>query len=243
MPFKYLMFWGLLIAAGNPLYAQNQKKLRKSWIKQTVENLSGRNMEPDTLYTRYTFDKSGTLYMSFYPGWDDYEQQWTVNENDLTIGFDTYKIEELTDSSLIISKSGFRRVALLSEDHVSSLDKNLIPMGTFNDKPLYQANKFITPRYATKTSLREFIQQDTERFNIKKATYFLVTFIVTEKGEIEDIKVVKGIKPDFDAEIVKQLKKTSKKWKPAYFKGAPVQTQMFYDIKYLDSLTPVERLN
>jgi hypothetical protein len=243
MPFKYLMFWCLLIVAGNSLHAQHQKKLQKAWIKKTVEDLSGKNKEPNTSYTRYTFDKSGTWYVSFYPGWDDYKREWSVNINDLTLGFDTYKIEELTDSSLIISLNGFRRVTLLSEDYVSSQDKNLIPMGTFNDKPLYKANDFITPRYATKTSLSEFIQQDTERFNIKKATYFLATFIVTEKGEVEDIQVVKGIKKDFDAEIVKQLKKTSKKWKPAYFKGVPVQTQMFYDIKYLDSLTPVERLN
>jgi uncharacterized protein YpmB len=126
----------------------------------------------------------------------------------------------------------------LSEDHLSNQEKNLIRLGEFKGKPLYKANNFVTPRYSKKASLRDFIQKNIEGYNIKKATYFLATFIVTDQGKIENIQIVQGITDGLNNEIIKQLMKTSKDWKPAHFQGKPIQTQMFYDIKYLNSLTP-----
>ena len=84
--------------------------VERSWIKRTVENLFQRVMEPDTLYTRYTFGRS-KLFISFYPGWDDYNQEWSIKKNKLTIGFDTYDVEELTDTSPVIKLDGFRKVS------------------------------------------------------------------------------------------------------------------------------------
>lgn len=84
----------------------------------SVENLSQTELETDTLYTRYSFDKS-KLYISFYPGWDDYQQEWSTNQDNLTIGFDTYHIDELTDTSLAIKLVGFRKFNFLTEDQSS----------------------------------------------------------------------------------------------------------------------------
>lgn len=234
---KHIILLGLIFFVSLYSYPQNQNKILKSWIKSETINLSDKPFDPDTLYTRYTFERS-TLYISFYPAWDDFKQKWSVNGNNLTIGFDTYKIEELTDTSLTIALEGFRRLKFLSEDYLSTQEKNLIQIGEFKGKPLYKATSFITPRYSKKTSLKDFIQKNLEGYNIKKATYFLATFIVTEEGKIENIQIVQGITDGFNNEIIKQLLKTSKDWKPAQFLGKPIQTQMFYDIKYLNSLTP-----
>jgi hypothetical protein len=213
-------------------FSQHSKKIQKSWIKISTENLSPTEIAPDTLYARYSFDKSA-LHISFYPGWDDYQRNWSADEDNLTIGFDTYHIDELTDSTLVIQLAGFRKFSFLSEDYLSSQEELLDSIGTYNGKPLYKANDYITPRYLKGKSLSALLQKNTADYNIKKAYHFLLTFIVTENGKIENIKIVKGITYGFDNEIIKQLQSTSKDWKPARFKSNAIQTEMFYEIKYI----------
>lgn len=217
--------------------SQNKTLTSHAWLKQHVENLSDREMNEDTIYARYKFEKS-KVYISFNPGWNDYQFTWEARNNELTIGFDTYTIEELTDTSLIISLKGFRRVSFLAEDYCNSMDKHLQQIGEYNGKPLYQANRFITPRYSTKESLRPLIEQGTKEYSIPTAAYFKATFIVTENGKIENIKVLSSILEGFDNAVIAQIKKTSGKWQPAIFKGIPIQTEMFYDIRYLKSFVP-----
>lgn len=227
----------ILVVLASYAPAQNQKMIQRSWIKTSIENLSNRPAEPDTMYLRYTFSKTA-LDISFSPAWDDYKQNWSVTSNKLTIGYDAYTIEELTDSTLTISLEGFRRVRFMSEDYLNNQEKYLVSAGEYNGKPLYKANRYITPRYSGKEQFRQFVQKNAEGYNIKKATYFFATFIVTESGKVENVKIVKGITDGFDRDITKQLLKTSKDWKPATFQGKPIQVEMYYDIKYLDSLTP-----
>lgn len=233
---KYILLFALIVFTSTFSIAQSKKLIQKSWIKTDIENLTDNPTSPDTMYTRYSFEKSG-LYISFYPAWDDFKLDWSLDNDNVKVGFDTYKIEALNDTALTIALNGFRRIKFLSEEYVSSMDTNLIPLTDYNGKPLYKANNYITPRYNKKTSLRNLIEKNTTGYNIKIAAYFLATFIVTEKGEVENVQIVKGITDGFDDAVKKSLLKTSKDWKPAYFKGQPIQTQMFYDIKYLKSLT------
>ena len=216
-------------------FSQNAKAIQKSWVKMSIEDLSGTGIEPDTLYLRYTFDKP-KLYISFYPGWDDYQQEWSTKKDNVTIGFDTYHIQELTDTSLIIKLDGFHKLTFLAEEYLSCQEKYLDSIGDYEGKPLYKANKFITPRYSKGKSLGELLQKNTGGYNIKKAILFLLTFIVTENGEVENIQIVKGISSGFDSEIIKQLRSSSGDWKPARYKSNDIQTEMFYQIKYLDSI-------
>ena len=237
MLMRQILITSILVVFSIMSFAQTQKKIQRSWIKSSIEDLSGKLTGPDTLYTRYTFEKSG-LNISFYPGWDDYKLTWTFNNEKATIGFDTYTIETLNDSILVLFLEGFRRMTFIAEDYLSTQKKYLDSLGEYNGKPLYKANQYITPRFIGKDNFRNLIQKNVEGYNIKKATYFLASFIVTEEGKVENVKVIKGITEGFDREITKQLLATSKKWKPAYFQGKPIQTEMVYDIKYLDSLTP-----
>lgn len=212
-------------------------KIQRSWIKMSVENLSDREVAPDTAYTRYTFEKSKS-YVSFQPAWESYAINTSIEGNFLTIGFGTYNIEELTDTSLIIAQEGFRRIKLLSEDYLNSREDNLQQLGELNGKPFYLANKVVTPRYKKETPLSQVLSKNTEGYDFTKVSYFLMTFVVTEEGKIEHVKVENGLAEGFDAETVKNLLKTSKDWKPAYYKGKPVATQIHYDIKYLPSSVP-----
>lgn len=218
-------------------FGQNQKMIRRDWIKVSTENLSNQEISPDTLYTRYSFGKS-SLYISFYPGWNDHTQTWSSNNNNLIIGFDTYKVELLHDTALIIALDGFRRFKFLSEEYLSSKEQYLDSIGQYNNKPLFKANNYITPRYKGKGSFRDYVQNDLEGYNIKKASYFLATFIVTENGKVENIVIRSGITEGFDAEVKRKLSNSSGKWTPARFRGKPIQTEMSYEIKYLDALSP-----
>lgn len=232
---NYLLVLVILLGLPSVAFSQAEKKIQKSWIRTSAENLSAIDIGPDTLYTRYTFDKP-KLYISFYPGWDDYQQEWTIDKDKIIIGFDAYHIEELTDTSLVIKLAEFRKYSFLADDYLASQKKYLDSVGIYKGKALYRANKFITPRYVRGKPLGTLIQKSVEGYNIKRANYFLATFIVNENGEVENIKVVKGITSGFDNEIVKQLQRTSKDWKPALYKKNPVQTEMLYEIKYLDSI-------
>ena len=211
--------------------------IQRDWVKVSLENLSTQNIEPDTLYTRYSFTKSN-LNMSFYPGWNDYTQNWSIRGDNLTLGFDTYRIELLNDTALIIALDGFRRFKFLSEELLSGKEQYIDSIGQFNGKPLFKANNYITPRYKGPGSLKDYVQKDLEGYNIKQAAYFLATFIVTEEGRVENVVIKKGLTEGFDAAIKKQLVRSSKNWMPARFKGTPIQTEMIYEIKYLDPLTP-----
>jgi len=218
--------------------SQNKPSIQKSWIKTKVENLSNGPIEPDTLYTRYTFTKSD-LKFSFNPAWDDYKQTWALNGNALTIGFDNYRIEELTDTSLVYALDGFRRFRFLAEEYLSESDKFLDSIGEYKGKALYKANKIITPRYK-KESLRNEIGKSLEGYSIKKGVYFSATYVITEEGRVENVQIVNGITDGFNNAFIKQLVKTSKDWRPAAYKGKPIQTQMLYEIKYLNSIIPYQ---
>ena len=225
-------------------FSQNRKKIQRSWIKTTSTNLTGKEpqIETDTLYTRYTFD-GPNLYISFYPAWDTYKLEWSIDGDQLTAGPTIYLVEALTDSSLIIVQPGFRRTEFVTEEYISNQDTHLVSLGEYNGKPLYQANKQITPRYLKHISFYDKMREGLELGNISQPDKFQVTFIVTEEGKVENVQLVKGMAPGHDKEVLERIQKTSKNWKPAYFKGQPIQTQLLFEVKFLPSIVPAGRIS
>jgi hypothetical protein len=225
-------------------FSQNRKKIQRSWIKTTATSLTGKEPQivADTLYTRYTFDGSN-LFISFYPAWDTYKQEWSMEGDQLIVGPTIYLVEALTDTSLIIVQPGFRRTEFLTEEYISSQDKHLVSLGEHNGKPLYQANKQITPRYLKHISFYDKMREGLELGNLTQPDKFQVTFIVTEEGKVENVQLVKGMAPGHDKDVMERIQKTSKNWKPAYFKGQPIQTQLLYEVKFLPSIVPGGRIN
>src|SRR5688572_5134687 len=82
-----------------------EKLLKKSWIKHSIQEFNKQRQDSDTTYLRYAFDNSQVLF-GFDPGWHSMAMPFSVKGNMLTLGFDQWTIEELTDSTLTIFLSG-----------------------------------------------------------------------------------------------------------------------------------------
>jgi hypothetical protein len=224
--------------------AQLKQVIQKDWIKVSIEDLSERKLPDSTGYTRYSFTKSA-LNISFYPGWNQFVQTWSVTGKILIIGLDTYRIEVLNDTAFVFALDGFRRMSFLSEEYLSSKPEHLDSISMYNGKPFYKANDYITPRYQGSGTFRQYVQKATDKFQIVKANYFLASFIVTETGAVESIIIHQGISKEYDEAATEQILKSSKQWLPAKFAGRPIQTEMTYEVRYFDSFAPkkIELLN
>jgi len=231
--FRFSLLVACIFYSFNPVSAKLKKNIMRSWIKREAYDLAKNEPVDDTLYTRYTFSRNA-LYISFYPAWNDYKRDWSLSGDRLSIGYDTYTIESLTDSTLTISMQGFRRIVLDDEGYLNRKENPTV-VGQLGGEPVYEATRYITPRYEN-DDFQKTIQQNLVGYNIKKAITFSASFIVKKDGTVDSVRVMNGITYGFNEEVCKQLKRTSKKWKAAVYNGQPVHARIVYTIKYLDSI-------
>ena len=59
----------------------------------------------------------------------------------------------------------------------------------------------------------------------------LVDFIISEKGKVEDVRVLKGVDPRLDEEAVRVVS-ASPDWKPGRLRGKKVRTEMSMYIEF-----------
>lgn len=59
----------------------------------------------------------------------------------------------------------------------------------------------------------------------------LVDFIIDEKGKVRDVKVIRGVHPDLDAEAVRVIS-ASPDWKPARVRGKKVKCEMSLYVEF-----------
>jgi len=59
----------------------------------------------------------------------------------------------------------------------------------------------------------------------------LVDFIVDEKGKVRDVKILKGVDPDLDAEVIRVVE-ASPDWKPARVRGQKVKCEMSMYVEF-----------
>ncbi|HVU58179.1 MAG TPA: energy transducer TonB [Puia sp.] len=235
MPRYLVLVLALTLTSPVILYGQKKQLLQKSWIKTGLYSLPDGRQVPDTTYTRYTFLKKNAI-ISFTPNWDGASYDWSLDGNKLTLGFGSWEIEELTDSTLTLTQPEYSKIKLCAEEYLVRDSARLIQVGEFNNEPVYKGTWYVTPRWK-KGSLEGYIHKAMSVYEIRKASYFEASYIITKQGTVENVKVLSSIIPDFDATVVDLLKKTSGQWIPAAFHGQPVQTQLIYHIKYLDSIT------
>jgi len=57
----------------------------------------------------------------------------------------------------------------------------------------------------------------------------LLSFVVTEEGDVDEIKVISGVSPALDAEAVLKLSQ-SPKWTPGYIDGKPVRVHYTFPV-------------
>ena len=58
-----------------------------------------------------------------------------------------------------------------------------------------------------------------------------VIFVVEKDGSLTDMKIIRGVSPDIDAEAIRVLK-SSPKWKPGIQNGRPVRVQFSVPINF-----------
>lgn len=59
----------------------------------------------------------------------------------------------------------------------------------------------------------------------------IVEFVVGKLGRIEDVKVLRGVDPILDNEVVRVIR-SSKEWKPGYQRGNPVRVKFTLPVKF-----------
>lgn len=59
----------------------------------------------------------------------------------------------------------------------------------------------------------------------------IVSFVVNEKGMVEEPKVVSGIDPELDMEAIR-LVKSMPPWQPAYYKGKPIACMLVIPVDF-----------
>lgn len=231
LPHVSLLAVSLLLFFG-PARGQRRILLRKSWIVQAIY-LADSSRLGDTSYTRFTFDKNKS-YISRVPAWNSNPQDWSLDGELLTIGIVTYHIDVLTDSMLVLSSPGFRTMVMKDENRLNRDSANLHEVGKVNGEPLYEANKHITPRFKN-GDLEKLVHGKLSEFSIERASTFRASFTVNKDGTVSDVHVLQGILDAYDKAVVDALSRTSKDWAPAIFDDHPVNTQMIFTLRYLDS--------
>lgn len=228
-----LLFFGPFL-----LHAQSQnRKMQKAWIKISTVNLSPDPIATDTTYARYSFDEN-KVNISFNPASNGNSFDWQLTDNSLMVAYETYSIEELTDSTLVFSKENFRRFRFVSEVVYCKYKTPDITV-RFNDQPVYVASNYLTARYKKDKSLYKVIEEELDRhYSVRHKNTFIAKFIVTAKGKIERIEVVKGISAAFDNDVVKLIGKSGGDWHPAKIDTTPVNCEMTFQLNYLDSIAP-----
>ena len=231
---KHLIIIILSVVFSSSVLGQQLNSIRKSWIKVLSDDLSARATTYDTIYTRYTFDRD-VVNISLEPAWDDHVLNWEPNGVGIRIGFQDYLVKELTDTSLILEAPAFRRIRFLSEDYMVGKAELPIQVDSLNGRPVYLADQLITARYKKGRSLSKELEPLSHGYNIRKISRLRIAFVVDEKGAIQKTTVLEGISEGFDSAMARGISNTSKKWRPAFYNGKPVQTLMIFERRFLNS--------
>lgn len=94
-------------------------------------------------------------------------------------------------------------------------DYDPIPFTAVEEKPSFPKGDFI--KY-----IQENIRYPEEAIEMRIKGRISATFIVDKDGYIRDVKIIKGIDPMLDSEVVKVLK-SSPRWNPGKQRGIPVK--------------------
>ncbi len=72
--------------------------------------------------------------------------------------------------------------------------------------------------------------EDAKKNKITGKVY--ISFVVNKKGEIEEAKVLRGVYPSLDKEVLIALYKIDKVWKPGRQSGKAVKTQLTIPVNF-----------
>jgi TonB family protein len=173
------------------------------------------------------FYKNGQQKMTYQTQEDKrvYSQYWDKSGNTILIGGQgtlNQKNEERNELSITIFKDSLMyasySVSLASNDTIYALATKSAEFK--NGYPLLYKNIGKTMKYPT----------EARRKGIMGKVY--VQFVVNEKGQLEDVKSIKGIGGGCDEEAEKAVKNSSGEWIPAEFEGKQVKSRMILPVSF-----------
>lgn len=238
-----------LLLVSTQIFAQTFKqKIVDEWVKDNISLYDGSPILKDevrNMQLRYTFMKNDSFQVTINgkTGRGTYH----VKNDTLYFGKNiAFKIERLDDIKLV-----FRAANLDSASQSKALRLAFIPARFHNlgftpqtyrtkgqDTIYVSKHNYLEPLFMdAEISASQFI---SERFYFPeyKAGDFYARFIITKQGEIKGIEVLESTHENYNKYLIKAIKATAGKWRPAEWEGKPVnaEVKMGFDMGWSEKM-------
>ena len=110
-----------------------------------------------------------------------------------------------------------------------SAAKDVVAYSDCDYKPMFLNSS--DPRQFLEKWVYQYLKYPQEAVRNGVQGRVLVEFVIGIDGKVTDVKVVKGVSPELDAEAVKVVS-ASPKWKPARLKGEKVRCSMMIPVEF-----------
>jgi len=245
-----LVFILSFILISNVLIGQNMNILG-SWVKISATYKNGDELPlihpMNQTYFRLDFTTKDKAYKTTAPLDKGYIFDYSINGDNLKIGFINYQISEIKTDTLILieeGRNGFDNSAI----RFLMIRENIYQKGlTLTDESLiarafdtvYIENEKIRAKFVKEESFHEFLRQNIlEYSNVSTLDkFFMATFIINKNGGIDSLEIHKGINKRFDKQFIKAVKKSSGLWEPARFNDKNV------DVLHTETFTFISNPN
>ena len=209
-------------------HCQETKDICKHWIVLEITDLKA-NTIPFSIargsYRRYSFDTLG-MEVCGSPLFGSIYNNWSLDGDHLKLAMAEYKIELLTDSSMVIIQPNVQRTKLVNEAYLACHGPEPKQVDTFDGKAVFEATKYLTP-HCNEPFLK--LGKDIE---VERAATFFVAFIVTDNGEVKRIQVLEGVSKKADKQVIAAFAKSNGQWSPAIFCGKRIATLVKVKVKF-----------
>lgn len=147
--------------------------------------------------------------------------------NMLIVDNDTEIPEELEIEDSEIDENEAIQAAVCLEQPEEEVDQTPLPFAVLEDKPEFPGGEKGLMRYITSKVNYPVIAQE----NGVQGVVF-VAFVINEKGEVKNIKVLRGPDPALEKEAIRVVKSLPK-WKPGKQRGKPVKVSFHVPIRFI----------
>lgn len=238
-----------IILFSTQIFAQTFKqKIVDEWVKDNISLYDGSPILKDevrNMQLRYTFMKNDSFQVTIN-GKTGRGTYYVKNDTLYFAKNIAFKIERLDDIKLV-----FRAISLDSSSLSKALRLSFIPARFHNlgftpqtyrtkgqDTIYVSKHNYLEPLFMdADISASQFI---SERFFFPeyKAGDFYARFIITKQGEIKGIEVLESTHENYNKYLIKAIKATAGKWRPAEWEGKPVNAEikMGFDMGWTEKM-------
>jgi tetratricopeptide (TPR) repeat protein len=243
--YKILIF----LFISSQIFAQTFKqKIVDEWVKDNISLYDGSPILKEDvrkMQLRYTFMENDSFQITINgkTGRSTYQ----VKNDTLYFAKNAaFKIERLDDIKLV-----FRAVILDSVGQSKALRLSFIPARFHNIgfTPQTYRTKGQDTIYVSKHNYLEPLFIDADRsasqfisdnffFPEYKAGDFFARFIITKQGEVKGIEILESTHENYNKYLIKAIKATAGKWKPAIWEGKPINSEvkMGFDMGWTEKM-------